>query len=63
MYKIDTHSVESNLTITQLSNDEYFTFRQQSISEKESAEKLRLYSQQQAKRASNAEVSIIIVNM
>ncbi|CAB3979880.1 E3 ubiquitin- ligase TTC3 [Paramuricea clavata] len=33
--------------------------KQQSISEKESAEKLRLYSQQQAKRASNAEVQLM----
>ena len=32
-------------------------FRQQLIAEKESAEKLRSYSQQQAKRASIAEVS------
>jgi hypothetical protein len=45
------------------SNDWYFIFRQQWLSEKESAEKLKSYSQQQAKRATNAEVSTSIVNM
>lgn len=34
-----------------------FYFRQQWLSEKDSADKLKSYSQQQAQRASNAEVS------
>lgn len=53
----DLVQFEKNLTFPQHSYSEYFVFRQQLIAEKESAEKLRSYSQQQAKRARNAEVS------